>query len=183
MANNNKQPLIASVVVAAVLCLLLGVSGEDSPAPAGGPAGGESILDAAADVGGNGGPMACMGKLGPCEKFLSEPSSEPSPECCTPMKEVVTKEKVCLCTLFKNAELLKSVNMTQDNALGIAKKCGADADPSICKDVAIPPSANLAAQSQSSTTNTPSGSGAINGRQLASPSALFLVLFSFLGLM
>nr|GMD30653.1 lipid transfer-like protein VAS [Ipomoea batatas] len=135
MANNNKQPLIASVVVAAVLCLLLGVSGEDSPAPAGGPGGGESILDAAADVGGNGGPMACMGKLGPCEKFLSEPSSEPSPECCTPMKEVVTKDKVCLCTLFKNAELLKSVNMTQDNALGIAKKCGADADPSICKDV------------------------------------------------
>lgn len=128
MANNNKQPLIASIVVAAaVWCFFLDVSGAEQSG--GGDDGGAAALEAFA-----GGGMTCMETLQPCQKFLAEESTaEPSPECCAPMKEVITKEKDCLCSLFQNAALLHSVNITQDNALRLAKKCGADADPSLCK--------------------------------------------------
>ncbi|XP_019167482.1 PREDICTED: protein YLS3-like isoform X2 [Ipomoea nil] len=202
MANNNKQPLIASTVVAVVLCLFLGVFGAEdggaaagaAPSAGGAAAGGagasaQSVLDAAADVGGNGGPMACMAKLEPCQKSMADTSSDPPPECCTPMKEVVTKELSCLCTLFQNDALLSSVNMTKDNAIGLAKKCGAQADSDMCKNVALSPSASQlnAAVSSSDSKSTPASeeekSGASNQRKLASQSALFFVVLSFPGLM
>lgn len=75
--------------------------------------------------------LACMQKLMPCQPFMHSPS--PPPICCTPLKEMVSKESACLCGVFDNPELLKTVNLTIDEALAIPKACSIDVDVSVCK--------------------------------------------------
>ena len=76
--------------------------------------------------------MLCMQKLMPCQPFMHSPS--PPATCCAPLKEMITQESQCLCKAFNNPELLKSVNLTVDEALALPKACGIDADVSVCKN-------------------------------------------------
>lgn len=84
---------------------------------------------------GNGGPgpqMECVQKLLPCEPYLH--SSSPPPTCCLPLKEMVVNETQCLCGVITNPEILKSLNVTKDDAITLAKNCGANPDLSLCKN-------------------------------------------------
>ncbi|KAM3268816.1 non-specific lipid transfer protein GPI-anchored 3-like [Capsicum chacoense] len=50
----------------------------------------------------------------------------------------MTNDAKCLCTVFGNADLMKGLNVTQDEALDFAKSCGAKPDLSLCKNVCSP---------------------------------------------
>ncbi|XVF50427.1 hypothetical protein PTKIN_Ptkin04bG0099100 [Pterospermum kingtungense] len=76
--------------------------------------------------------MLCMQKLMPCQPYMHSPS--PPPVCCTPLKDLITQGNQCLCTVFDNPALLKTVNLTVDEALAIPKACGIDVDVSVCKN-------------------------------------------------
>ncbi|XP_070055322.1 non-specific lipid transfer protein GPI-anchored 3 [Nicotiana tomentosiformis] len=106
-----------------------------------------------ADNGENGGilDMPCVKKLMPCQAALTSHSKNPPATCCVPLKEIITSDAQCLCTVFGNADLMKSFNVTKDEALSFAKACGAKPDLSLCKNdssssnkTASPPAANAA---------------------------------------
>ncbi|KAL6181421.1 hypothetical protein ACLB2K_048076 [Fragaria x ananassa] len=83
--------------------------------------------------------MPCVKKLIPCQPYLHAPEKVPV-SCCLPLKQMVSDDTKCLCGLFNNAETLKKLNLTQDEALKLPKACGANADISICKrDSTSPP--------------------------------------------
>lgn len=74
--------------------------------------------------------LPCMKSLIPCQLFLH--SSTPPPVCCMPLQDVVEHDPQCLCTVFKNNELLKTFNLTQEDALALPKACGITANASFC---------------------------------------------------
>ncbi|GAV69534.1 LTP_2 domain-containing protein [Cephalotus follicularis] len=81
---------------------------------------------------GAGSSMPCIQKLLPCQPYLHSPS--PPALCCLPLKEIVTNDSKCLCDIFNNPEILKSFNITQDDALKVPKACGVKVDLSECKN-------------------------------------------------
>ncbi|KAG2254109.1 hypothetical protein Bca52824_084245 [Brassica carinata] len=91
----------------------------------------------AAEQGGDHHLMACMQKLMPCQKYIHAVNPPPPASCCGPMKEIVEKDSQCLCTVFNNPALLKSLNLTKENALDLPKACGANPDVSICTKTAL----------------------------------------------
>jgi len=76
---------------------------------------------------------SCIQKLLPCQQFLKPPASTPTAACCLPLKEMVSGDPKCLCDVFDNPDLLKSLNVTQDDAMKLAKACAVNADISVCK--------------------------------------------------
>lgn len=84
----------------------------------------------------------CVKKLMPCQPYLHSSSPSPSPPamCCDPLKEMVKGDANCLCAVFNNPAIMKSLNVTEKDALGLVKACGANADTSVCKKGAISPS-------------------------------------------
>ncbi|XP_050376416.1 non-specific lipid transfer protein GPI-anchored 3-like [Argentina anserina] len=83
--------------------------------------------------------MPCVKKLIPCQPYLHAPEKVPV-SCCLPLKQMVSDDTKCLCGLFNNVDVLKKLNLTQDEALKLPKACGANADISICKkDSTSPP--------------------------------------------
>ncbi|KAJ7970257.1 Lipid transfer protein [Quillaja saponaria] len=86
--------------------------------------------------------MPCMKKLLPCQQFLKS-TTAPSPSCCFPLTEMISDDSKCLCNVFNNPDFLKSLNVTQDDALKLAKACGANPDISICKKDAPAPSSSI----------------------------------------
>ncbi|KAF8111334.1 hypothetical protein N665_0076s0310 [Sinapis alba] len=93
-------------------------------------------VEAAAE-GGDNHSMACMQKLMPCQKYIHAVNPPPPASCCGPMKEMVEKESQCLCSVFNNPALLKTFNLTKENALDLPKACGANPDVSICTKTAL----------------------------------------------
>lgn len=83
------------------------------------------------DVLGGGTDTACLQKLLPCKDYLKSPS--PPSSCCDPLKGIISTDTQCLCKVFNDPESLKSLGITQDDALGLAKTCGANPDVSACK--------------------------------------------------
>lgn len=80
----------------------------------------------------------CVKKLMPCQPYLHEsPSASPPAMCCDPLKEMVKGDAGCLCAVFQNPAIMKSLNITEKDAMGLAKACGANADTSICKKGSI----------------------------------------------
>ncbi|KAF6136513.1 hypothetical protein GIB67_035072 [Kingdonia uniflora] len=78
------------------------------------------------------GALPCMQKLLPCQPYLSKPESAP-PACCLPLKEMIVNEPACLCKIFNNPPLLKTLKINQEDALKLPKACGANADVSVCE--------------------------------------------------
>nr|XP_048330504.1 non-specific lipid transfer protein GPI-anchored 3-like isoform X2 [Ziziphus jujuba var. spinosa] len=92
-----------------------------------------AILQAAGGGGSDSGAIpSCFQKLLPCQAYLKSPDSPPE-SCCTPLKDMISGDMDCLCQVFNNPDLLKNLNVTQDQALKLPKACGAQADISICK--------------------------------------------------
>ncbi|XVF09433.1 hypothetical protein REPUB_Repub07fG0092300 [Reevesia pubescens] len=92
----------------------------------------QSAAAAAAQRGASPDTMPCMQKLMPCQPFMDSPS--PPATCCAPLKDLITQESQCLCKVFNNPELLKTVNITMDEALAVPKACGIEVDISVCKN-------------------------------------------------
>ncbi|GAA0174696.1 hypothetical protein LIER_28031 [Lithospermum erythrorhizon] len=70
--------------------------------------------------GGGGDQPPCMKELLPCKAYLHQPST-PTPSCCVPLNKFVSTDAKCLCDVF-----------TQEDALNLAKGCGATVDTSFC---------------------------------------------------
>ncbi|KAG2322504.1 hypothetical protein Bca52824_015717 [Brassica carinata] len=87
--------------------------------------------------------MACLQKLMSCQPYIHAVNPPPPPSCCGPMKEIVVKDAPCLCAVFNNPAILKSLNLTKENALDLPKACGANPDISLCSKTASssPPTA------------------------------------------
>lgn len=77
--------------------------------------------------------MPCIQKLMPCQPYLHSATPPPPASCCMPLKEIVETDVNCLCSVFNNVDMLKSLNLTKENALVLPKACGANADVSQCK--------------------------------------------------
>lgn len=66
--------------------------------------------------------MPCLEKLMPCQAALASHMKNPPPaSCCAPLKDMMTNDAQCLCTIFANSDVMKSMNVTQDEALDFAK--------------------------------------------------------------
>lgn len=77
--------------------------------------------------------MPCIQKLMPCQPYLHSSTPLPPASCCMPLKEIVETDVTCLCSVFNNVDMLRSLNLTKENALVLPKACGANADVSQCK--------------------------------------------------
>ncbi|XP_060203061.1 non-specific lipid transfer protein GPI-anchored 3 [Lycium barbarum] len=116
--------------------------------------------------GGNGAisAMPCVQKLLPCQPALTSHTKNPPATCCVPLKEIFTKDAQCLCSVFGNTDVMKSLNVTQDQALDFAKACGAKPDLSLCKNAAASPGSTAApsvptpSESNSSTSSNKTAS-------------------------
>ncbi|KAJ0237580.1 Non-specific lipid transfer protein GPI-anchored 3 [Hirschfeldia incana] len=127
-------------------------------------------------VGGGGGgdaqAMPCIQKLMPCQPFLHSVIPPPPPSCCLPMKQIVANDATCLCSVFNNMDMLKSLNLTKDNALDLPKACGANPDISLCK--ASPAGGTITPSTSPVTPKTPlvssTGSGSTGDSSASSTS-------------
>ncbi|KAK1262990.1 hypothetical protein QJS04_geneDACA011866 [Acorus gramineus] len=81
----------------------------------------------------NSGDEACVTQLMPCQPELKT-TTPPSAECCLNLKKEILNDPLCLCRVLTDAALLKSINITQAEALNLPKRCGAQADVSLCKN-------------------------------------------------
>ncbi|OWM82983.1 lipid transfer-like protein VAS [Punica granatum] len=121
---------------------------------------------------------ACLQKLLPCKNYVKSPS--PPSSCCDPLKSMISTDTQCLCKVFNDPESLKSLSITQDDALGLAKSCGANPDVSVCKSAEKSGSANATSSTSTNTTTsspTKSEASAISspGRIISSLSIAFSV--------
>ncbi|KAK4362064.1 hypothetical protein RND71_017305 [Anisodus tanguticus] len=111
--------------------------------------------------------MPCVQKLLPCQPALASHTKNPPSTCCVPLKEMITKDAQCLCSVFGNADVMKSLNVTENEALDFAKACGANPDLSLCKNAATSPGSTAAP----SVPTTPSESNSsTSSNKTASPS-------------
>ena len=91
-----------------------------------------AVATAAAQGGGS---LSCTSKLVPCAEYLNATKVPPS-SCCGPLKETVTNEKACLCSIYKDPATLRSLGINVTQVMGLPKLCGIDVgkDPSaLCK--------------------------------------------------
>ncbi|CAA0838859.1 Bifunctional inhibitor/lipid-transfer protein/seed storage 2S albumin superfamily protein [Striga hermonthica] len=91
-----------------------------------------TVLALAAAAGPAAGQMGCASDLIPCADALN--STQPSSACCSAIRQVVTTQLTCLCSLYKNQAALPGINMTQ--ALQIPRRCNISSDVSVCNAVA-----------------------------------------------
>ncbi|RWR79586.1 lipid transfer-like protein VAS isoform X1 [Cinnamomum micranthum f. kanehirae] len=77
----------------------------------------------------------CMESFMPCQSHLQPSSSPPPSSCCTPMKKMVESNQKCFCAVFDNVPLLKTLNVTQEDALKLPKACEAETDLTVCKSL------------------------------------------------
>nr|GMD94957.1 lipid transfer-like protein VAS [Ipomoea batatas] len=82
---------------------------------------------------------SCANNLIPCAAYLN--STKPPASCCDPLKETVTKELSCLCNLYKNPDVLKSLGVNITQALELPKHCGISNDVSACNKASSPTAA------------------------------------------
>nr|GLL39334.1 lipid transfer-like protein VAS [Ipomoea trifida] len=80
--------------------------------------------------------ISCAYNLIPCAAYLN--STKPPASCCDALKESVTKELSCLCNLYNNPELLKSLGVNITEALQLPKHCGISNDVSACDKASTP---------------------------------------------
>ncbi|CAN4088722.1 unnamed protein product [Withania somnifera] len=131
--------------------------------------------------------MPCVQKLIPCQAALASHTKNPPATCCVPLKEIITSDAQCLCSVFSNADMMKSLNVTEDEALDFAKACGAKPDLSLCKKAAAssgsasapstPPSDTNSSNSSNKTASPPASTASVT-----SNFGGFVVVASFMSL-
>ncbi|KAG2242967.1 hypothetical protein Bca4012_053995 [Brassica carinata] len=103
--------------------------------------------------------MPCIQKLMPCQAYLHSATPPPPASCCMPLKQIVETDVTCLCSVFNNVDMLRSLNLTKENALVLPKACGANADVSQCKAS----TGTTTPSTSPGTTKTPPASPAESG--------------------
>ncbi|XP_015896570.1 non-specific lipid transfer protein GPI-anchored 7 [Ziziphus jujuba] len=73
---------------------------------------------------------SCANKLVPCASYLN--STTPPPACCNPLKETVTNDLDCLCTLYNTPGFLENLGLNITQALRLTQACGVPADRVQC---------------------------------------------------
>ncbi|XP_039126358.1 non-specific lipid transfer protein GPI-anchored 8-like [Dioscorea cayenensis subsp. rotundata] len=127
-----------------------------------------------AAAGGGGDIQQCLQKLMPCEPYLKSTSPPPA-TCCVPLKDMVAHQPACLCTLYNDDALLKSLNVTKQDTLNMVGNCGAKADTSLCNNGSTPVPPVSPSNPTPSNPAGPSGSGASLGKSLE---AVIIMIFS-----
>ncbi|XP_010245107.2 PREDICTED: lipid transfer-like protein VAS [Nelumbo nucifera] len=125
--------------------------------------------------------MDCLEKLLPCESYLKPPVSPPS-SCCVPLKEMIKDDPNCLCSIFNDVDLLKSLNVSQSDLLELPKACGANVDISICSKAVAPitnsPATASNGSSSSKSTNIPASKSLAFGIYLSGAWGFFAIFTS-----
>ncbi|XP_073136338.1 uncharacterized protein [Henckelia pumila] len=101
----------------------------------------------------NGDDLPCVQKLVPCQPYLK--SDSPPASCCMPLKQLVTDDKTCLCTVLNDPTILQSLNITKTDAANLAKNCGTNADLSTCTNAPPMPGSSPLTPSDGSTASSP----------------------------
>lgn len=73
-------------------------------------------------------------QLQPCLPYVSKQGPKPTPDCCTSLKQVLSKSLRCLCILIKDKDdpSVKNFHIDLDRALSIPNACGLNASTSEC---------------------------------------------------
>ncbi|KAJ0106068.1 hypothetical protein Patl1_19580 [Pistacia atlantica] len=108
---------------------------------------------------GSGDATSCIKSLMPCKPFLK--SGTAPRYCCVPLREILSKDIACFCNVFHNPEILKSFNVTLDEALKFPRACGANADISKCKTASSPTPSSGPPSSNNSSGSPPSNRAAV----------------------
>ncbi|CAA0831492.1 Bifunctional inhibitor/lipid-transfer protein/seed storage 2S albumin superfamily protein [Striga hermonthica] len=116
--------------------------------------------------------MDCAAQLMPCVPYLN--STRPSAECCNAIRQVVSTQLHCLCSLYKNPAALPGINITQ--ALMVPTHCNIPTDVSACSALA-----------PTGSSHTPPGVSGSDGNGastmtswMAMPALLLLLAFTYL---
>ncbi|KAF8052594.1 hypothetical protein N665_1540s0016 [Sinapis alba] len=138
-----------AVAVIFVLCSIISSSNAATTPPSGGAGDAHS--------------MPCIQKLMPCQPYLHSATPPPPASCCMPLKEIVETDVTCLCSVFNNVDMLKSLNLTKENALVLPKACGANADVSQCKASTGTTTPSTSPATTKTPPATPAESGSTGG--------------------
>ncbi|KAL4199781.1 hypothetical protein AMTRI_Chr03g146560 [Amborella trichopoda] len=109
------------------------------------------------------GAQECANKLVPCASYLN--STTPGKECCDDLKQAIETELPCLCALFNDPSVFKSLNINRTQALLLPEHCGFKSTASACNSTAGAPSAN----SSPNTSSGGSGSGKNSSPSMRAP--------------
>lgn len=74
----------------------------------------------------------CASKLVPCANYLN--STTPPDSCCSPLREAVRTELKCLCNLYSDRQIFKSLGINITQALELPKHCGVTSNLTACKE-------------------------------------------------
>ncbi|KAJ6851226.1 non-specific lipid-transfer protein 2-like [Iris pallida] len=85
---------------------------------------------------------SCASKLVPCAAYLNATTAPPD-ACCGPLKQAVKDEMPCLCKLYNQPDLLKSLGINVTQVMGLPKLCGVHSDATACSKTP-PPGATTA---------------------------------------
>ncbi|KFK43990.1 hypothetical protein AALP_AA1G200500 [Arabis alpina] len=142
-----------AVAVVLVLCSVTANNAAIPPPSATGGSGGDAHS------------LPCIQKLMPCQPYLHSATPPPPPTCCMPLREIVENDVTCLCAVFNNVDMLKSLNLTKDNALLLPKACGANADVSKCRKASsgTTPSSTTAPATPTTPPASSTGNGTTGG--------------------
>ncbi|KAK6947621.1 Bifunctional inhibitor/plant lipid transfer protein/seed storage helical domain [Dillenia turbinata] len=66
--------------------------------------------------------QTCASELQPCLDYLN--STTPPTSCCDPLKKTVETQRQCLCDLYNNPSILKSLGVNVTQALELPQHCG-----------------------------------------------------------
>lgn len=75
----------------------------------------------------------CLAAIVPCGEFLN--STRPSSKCCSPLEKVYNTDKVCLCNLLNQTNLLKQFRVNITQAIQLPIHCGINASTSGCSNL------------------------------------------------
>ncbi|XP_078162690.1 non-specific lipid transfer protein GPI-anchored 9-like isoform X2 [Carex rostrata] len=109
------------------------------------------LLPSTAQFFGLSGLPPCVPVLSPCLSYLH--SDTPPPSCCIPLENAMEEQGDCLCSAFKDPNLLTKIKMTQDEMLKFPSKCG----------LSLPENSNCSALSSQHDKVSPAPSDAPTG--------------------
>ncbi|KAJ6393855.1 hypothetical protein OIU77_023149 [Salix suchowensis] len=81
---------------------------------------------------------SCASKLIPCQPYLTT-TTQPPGSCCNSIKEAVAKELPCLCKIYNDPNLFKSLGLNVSQAIMLSQRCGVTTDLSNCSASAASP--------------------------------------------
>lgn len=67
----------------------------------------------------------CLVNLVGCADYLNT-TTKPPDTCCSPLKEAITDQLPCLCNLYNDPSLLKSLGINVTQVMEVPARCGID---------------------------------------------------------